>query len=260
MSWQHHLDWLKDYFVYFFTAKNRHGIHSPFVYELSDVVLKLPIPKEPKDALKAYKMGLIDSSEVIDIQDFGAGSRLLSNQRKVSNIARVSGSNNKTISLLYRLVNFYQPKNILELGTSLGIATNAMALASNNSIVYSVEGCPATHAQAKKQLAKYNSNNVELYQMEFKTFFKENKRIYDFVFLDGNHREEAVINLLETLESCIHDETIVLLDDIRWSAGMKRAWDKVIQNPNYHVTIDLFKTGLILRRKHQQKEHFLVKY
>ena len=260
MNWRHHFDWLKDYLVYFFTAKNRHGIHSPFVYNLSDVVLKLPIPKAHAHSIIAYKKDLTQSSEIIEVQDFGAGSRLLSNQRKVSDIARISGSNDKTIFLLYRLVKYYEPKQILELGTSLGIATNAMAIAAPESLVCSVEGCPATHSQAKKHLAKHQRNHVELKQMEFDTFFKENQRIYDFVFLDGNHREEAVIEMLASLRHCIHDETIILLDDIRWSAGMKRAWLKTIDNQNYHVTVDLFKTGLIMQRKHQQKEHFLVKY
>ncbi|MCC5923330.1 MAG: class I SAM-dependent methyltransferase [Crocinitomicaceae bacterium] len=260
MNWRHHLDWLKDYLVYFLTAKNRHGIHSPFVYNLSDVVLKLPISSSAQEELIAYKNDLINSTESIVIEDFGAGSRFLKDKRKISDIARISGSNMKTISLLYRLVNFYQPKRILELGTSLGIATNAMALAAPNASIYSVEGCAATHAQAKKHLAKYQRNNIELHQMNFANFFDQNDQVFDFVFLDGNHREEAVIEMLEKLENFIHDETIILLDDIRWSSGMKRAWQKTIENQNYHVTVDLFKTGLILKRKHQQKEHFLVKY
>jgi hypothetical protein len=40
---------------------------------------------------------------------------------------------------------------------------------------------------------------------------------------------------------------------------MFKAWKKIIKNENFHLTMDLFRMGIISKRPMQAKEHFVVK-
>ncbi len=52
---------------------------------------------------------------------------------------------------------YFEPKNILEIGTSLGLATSAFALGNNKAKVITLEGCPETANQCRKmQLQKFD--------------------------------------------------------------------------------------------------------
>ena len=67
------------------------------------------------------------------------------------------------------------------------------------------------------------------------------------------------MHYLELLTDRIHEQTIIILDDIRWSDSMYDAWKKIMNNPKYHLSIDLFRIGIISLRPGQEKEHFTIK-
>src|SRR5690606_22181807 len=148
------------YITFLFKATNQHGVHSPFVY---DLVTKCFYDKTTFDAysqLKHYRIALLKNKQSITITDFGAGSRLkASNTRKVSNICKTSGTPLHRAKLLYRLVRYFKPTNILELGTSLGIATQAMSLGNPSATITSVEGCPNISDFAQQQLHDFDLKN-----------------------------------------------------------------------------------------------------
>lgn len=57
----------------------------------------------------------------------------------------------------------------------------------------------------------------------------------------------------------IHDETIIILTGIRATTARIEKWEKFVQRPAFHLTMDLFETGIVMKRSHQQKEHFLIR-
>ena len=88
----------------------------------------------------------IYDGKVAKITDFGAGSHVNDNKtRKIKDVAKNSAKNAKFGKLIYRITQFYKPKNILELGTSLGISTLYLAKANKDTRLKS----PAT-------ILKYN--------------------------------------------------------------------------------------------------------
>jgi predicted O-methyltransferase YrrM len=121
--------------------------------------------------LNKYRKDLLKNHKTIQVTDFGAGSRVFtSNERKISAIAKNVGIPGKRAKFLFRLVNYLECKNILELGTSLGIGAAALA-ANKKSNVISIEGCPQTADVARQQMKKFNINNVELKVGEFEELF-----------------------------------------------------------------------------------------
>jgi predicted O-methyltransferase YrrM len=41
---------------------------------------------------------------------------------------------------LFSIINYFKPKNVLELGTSLGLGTTTIALANHDALITTVEG------------------------------------------------------------------------------------------------------------------------
>ncbi len=125
----------KKYIHYYFTAANGkgHGIHSPFVFNFVLDVLNNRKNIQPPANIEALRKELLQDDTALLIEDMGAGSRAnTSTKRTVKEITKSAVKPKKYGQLLHRLVNIYQPENIIELGTSLGITASYLAAGNVN--------------------------------------------------------------------------------------------------------------------------------
>lgn len=254
---------IKAYLKFLWHSKNHHGVHSPFVYSL---VTKCVYTKETKPQykiLKQYRNELLKNKNTIEVTDFGAGSRVFkSNIRQISKIAETAGISPKRAELLYRITNYFQPENILEIGTSLGLATSALSLGNPKAEIITLEGCPETSGVAQKQFQNLNLNNIKPVVTEFSSYLKTfNFRLstFDLIYFDGNHSKKATLDYFELLLPTITNETVWIFDDIHWSSDMEEAWEIIKNHPKVTVTIDTFQWGLVFFRYEQEKEHFVIR-
>lgn len=249
-----------EYIKYRWNAKGRHGIHSPFVYDFVDDCIRMKVGSEDSKYLNNLFDKLSSNSQEIEIQDFGAGSKKLGSKRKVSAIFKMSSSKGKYGELLYCLSKHYQPEEILEFGTSLGVGSSYFALGSKESNITTVEACKNTRSVAIENLKELN--NIHSEHGTFSDYLDQlpKEKKFDMIFIDGHHDGEALMDYLNRLQQHSHDETMFILDDIRWSDSMKSAWDKIVSDPRFHLSMDLFRVGIVLKREHQEKEHFLIRY
>lgn len=214
--------------------------------------------------LKKYKKELFRNHVKIEIQDFGAGSKKLnSHQRKVSHIAKNAGISIKYAQLLTRLGTYFKCKDVLEIGTSLGIGTLGLSLGSPNANITTLEGCPETLKITKQKFKNYGITNVQFIEGDFtKTLPRAIcNNTYDLIYFDGNHTEKATINYFEQCLVVKHDNSIFIFDDIYWSSGMTKAWQYIKKHSEVRLTIDTFQWGIVFFRKEQQeKEHFKIRF
>jgi len=254
----------KDYALHRLKGKTRHGTHSPFVYRLVDEVIYDFQPKKVYDDVEELRRGLLSDNRVINMTDLGAGSQLDNNkQRAVSVIAKNELKLPEPAQLLYRIAADLQPQSIIELGTSLGVTSVYFKKAVPTAMLYTLEGCPETAEVAKETLSKAAIDNYELIIGNFDDTLPvllNNMEKVDLVFIDGNHTREATLRYFEWLLPKVHDNTLLIFDDIYWSEGMKKAWTAIKAHPQVTVTIDLFFVGLVYFRKGQVKEDFLIKF
>ena len=141
---------IKSYLKFLLHSKNEHGVHSPFVFDLVTKCFYDNTKYPEYEQLKSYRKSLLANKNTIEVTDFGAGSRVFkSNTREISKIAQTAGITPKNAELLFRIARYLQPKNILEIGTSLGLATSALSIGNTNAKITTLEGCPQTMAVAK---------------------------------------------------------------------------------------------------------------
>ena len=100
----------KKYVRYYLTASNGngHGVHSPFVFEFIKYVLNDKKKYPCYDPIEKVRKNLLDNNDLIEIEDFGAGSTIIkSKQRVVKNIAASSLKPKKYSQLLFRIIQYY---------------------------------------------------------------------------------------------------------------------------------------------------------
>jgi predicted O-methyltransferase YrrM len=250
-----------EYIKFLFKATNQHGVHSPFVYDLVTKCFYDKTTYDTYSSLSKYRTSLLTNKQHIEITDFGAGSRVFnSNLRAVHLMAKNSGTTLKRAKLLFRIVQYFKPQHILELGSSLGIATHALASGHSESQVTTVEGCPNISNFTIQQLSNYNSSNVTLKTGEFDKIIPSlENNTYDLIFFDGNHNKKATLNYFNSLIDKAHNDSVFIFDDIHWSKDMTEAWEVIRTHPKVTVSIDTFFWGFIFFRKEQVKENFIIR-
>ena len=180
------LKFLLNYAKYRLKSDNEHDIHSPFIYELYNDVIKDENPFYIYDSIESIRAKLLLTELELEIKDYGAGSKVnSSNKRKVKDIAKHTLKTPKYGQLLFRLINRFKPNKILELGTSLGLSTMYLAASSKKTRVTSVEGCPNTAKVAQVNFDKIGFDNIQLINEKFDDFlpnYLSKTDVLDFVF------------------------------------------------------------------------------
>ena len=246
-----------EYIKYRLNAKYLHGVHSPFVYDFMKNAMGINIKEQHQKEILQCISNVNSNKKEIIVQDYGAKSKKLRGKRSVREIFKTSSSYGKNALLLYRISNYFKPKRILELGTSIGIGSLHLHLGCPSAHITSVEGCQETFNLAKQNL---ESTNIELMNSTFYDYIKSlNEESFDLIFIDGHHDGEALKYYLKLLSNYIHNDTIIVLDDIRWSTSMFNAWNKIKLEKKYHLSIDFFRMGILMKRPQQEKEHFILK-
>lgn len=257
---------VQKYLKYYFTASNGkgHGVHSPFVFDFIKFVLNDKKEYPCYRTIEKLREVLLADNNSIEVEDFGAGSAVInSKQRVVKDIATSSLKPKKYSQLLFRIVQYYQKTNVLELGTSLGTTTAYLASAAS-TVVTTMEGSANIAAIAKKNFSLLALKNIDIINGDFeKTLpeFLSTKKDIDFVFLDGNHRKVPTLKYFEEIQSHANEETMFVFDDIHWSKEMEEAWELIKKHEQVTLTIDLFFIGIaLLGKKFKEKQHFAIRF
>jgi len=246
-----------EYIKYRLNAKHLHGIHSPFVYNFMKRAMSIQMNKEELKVIQDCISEIKENKTQIKVTDYGAKSKKLKKNRTVKQIFRTSSSYGKNALLLYRISNYFKPKRILELGTSIGIGSLHLHLGAPEAKLTTIEGCPETYKIAEKNIG---NRPIERINKTFYDYIKDLENIkYDLIFIDGHHDGAALKYYIQLLEPHTHNDTIIILDDIRWSDSMNDTWSFLKREEKYHLSMDFFRMGVLSKRTQQRKENFVLK-
>ncbi len=252
------------YLRYWLAARDEHALHSPFLYDLYTRTIRAKDRHSPVFApIQVLRNELRNAKGIITVTDFGTGAGEYT--RSVGAIARQSLKPDKFGRLLYRSAQRFEVKTVLDLGTSLGITTAYLALATSltDGKVITFEGCPQTAARASDTFTRLGCRNVQQVIGDLnKTLTPTLASLddIDMVFFDANHRYEPTIQYFTACLDHIHNDSVFIFDDIHWSAEMEQAWNTIKGHPSVTVTIDLFYVGLVFFRREQPKQDFILRF
>ncbi|MFT4565128.1 MAG: putative O-methyltransferase YrrM [Saprospiraceae bacterium] len=228
---------------------------------IKKVIWRNDIPKQITDIIEKRRSELLNSRKSITPVDLGAGSFSgKTKMRSIAEIARNAVSEKAKCRLLYNTAQYYKPKNILELGTSLGISSLYLSKALPKSQIYTIEGDLQILGFASSHKIP-KTDNIQYINADFEQGLNKlltDGQSMDLILIDGAHHSKLQEALLPYYRSLSHKKTVWIIDDIYWSEDMTAWWNSLIQEKQFNVAIDLFQFG-ILYYNDQIKEPINVK-
>lgn len=250
-----------NYLFYFFTAGNKHSVHSPFVYDLVTKVINARRTKPEYHTFELLRSKMLRSNADVQITPIGAS--FFEGKKKLRDVVKASAKSAKYAELLERLCAYFNPEFAIEIGSSVGISTMYQAAGIQQGVLFSLEG---NHDSLK--IAKHNLEKAELPHVQWReglfsdtlpALLNDLPRV-DYVFFDGNHQMESTLQYFEWCLQKAHTGTVFVFDDIRWSDDMLLAWNKIKNHPLVTVSVDLYAMGIVFFRTGQEKEHFTIRF
>lgn len=259
MNWHQ----IKAYIKYRITAKYR-PLNSPFASDLFDEFFCETYPYYAFVVIDKLRDSLLKSNDKIEVTDFGAGSKVFSNnKRSIRHLIKYNASSKEQGELLFRLVTYFKPQNIIELGTSLGLGTLYLALPNSRAHVFTIEGCPKIAKVAEQNFISAQAKNITQLVGSFKSELPKiiNKLgKVDMVYFDGHHDYQATMDYFNICLPKAAVSAIFIFDDIHWSQGMTKAWSQIIAHSAVSVSFDFFDFGIAILNKDIEKLNGVVKW
>ena len=225
---------------------------------------------DPKNSLyenfERERNAFLRNDSEITVLDLGAGSAANEGAtRMIKNIASRSLSPTALSNLYVRLISNYGLKEILELGTSLGINTLYLAVAAGH--VTTFEGAPAVAGIARNLFQRLNAANISLVEGNIDhtlpDYLVKSKPI-DLALIDANHRYEPTLNYFNQIVRRISTRGIIVIDDIHYNEGMESAWNEIKASKLVYGSADIYRVGFLffdpsLNKQHVVLQHSLLK-
>ena len=216
-----------------------YGVHSPFVYNLITNVIEEKTPY--------YAFEEIENER----------KRILSFQNNISKITAKETQSPNYGALLFRLVNFFKCRNVIEIGSTTGIMSLYLSMASRNSCsCFALEERPNIIDTVEDFAKKHHLSRLHLIQGDYESNLKElhsTLQKADLIFINRISDVEKVVSLCAPF---MHNETVLVLNDITKNKEMKGLWKKIKKDNESRITIDLYSLGLVFLDEKFHKQHY----
>lgn len=236
------------YVKHLLNSRSGFKIHSPFVYKFYKNILEDSAQYPDYKTIDAIRKKLLNSSGTVA-------------QVPIPKLIRRSSIKTSEGQLLLRIVRYFRPRTILELGTSLGISTLYMALGSPGANIITIEGNKETFDFAGRNFSELGIMNIHPIHGNFDDILTpvltETGKL-DLVFFDGNHKKEPTLRYFNLCLEHMNRDSLFIFHDIHWSEGMEQAWKEIRSHPSVTVSIDLFHMGMVFFDDRLSKEDFIL--
>lgn len=233
------------FILYYFRAKTVYEIDSPFIFSFFKEVLDDNRQYYAFNEIKTLRNALLQNDSQIDRIDFGTGNQ--HRVQKINEILKKSSISPFKGKLLFRIVKWFEPVKILELGTNLGLSAAYMASTDKSRKLITVEGDPALAGIAQQNIKTLGLSNIQLVQGEFgnvlSNLLKENPD-FDLFYIDGNHAKDSTLEYTSMIFKTVPNRFLIVFDDIYWSADMTAAWKEIQSYQEFNIKVDLYHWGL----------------
>lgn len=195
---------------------------------------------------------LLQAEGVVTYSDLGAGSQARGPgtvTRNIRDLARRSSRTSREGLLLHQIVRSLQPGIALELGTHLGIGSLYQASGSPACRFITIEGAKELGELARQHWA-LSAIGLQP-ELHIGAFDEVLPRLLssgirpDYALIDGNHQYEPTLRYFDWIFTEMDPGGIIILDDIYWSQGMKKAWDAIRRKTGISLAIDMYPFGII---------------
>ena len=218
-----------------------HGVHSPFVYNLITKVIEEKASFYAFDEIEKYR------------------KELLSQKNDLSILTTKEAQSREYGALLFRIVNFFKCQSVLQIGSSTGIMSLYLAMASKHCDCFALEERPNILCAIKDFVLAHNLDKfhfVEGNSKEALMKFQSTSTQMDLIFINQLPESMTVEELYSLCQSLRHKETVLIINEIKRNKNMNKLWLMMRNHPQSRVSIDLFALGILFFDDKLHKKHY----
>ena len=209
-------------------TRNGFGVHSPWAYDLIQFVINEKLP------YYAYE----------DLYPFW--------EKAPQYMPQYPQSRDE---LLFRLVNRFNPKYILEVGTGAGVSTGYLASVSKESKVVTVDFPNPGEKEVRKNLRKiHNIEYIAADVLKTVRSIMESGNIPQFIHIAHTALWRQVVDLILPYAT---SETVIVVEDLD-KKQKKEWWKEIIKDQRVGVTFQMTKLGLLFFDRKMTKQHYVL--
>ena len=253
---------IKEYILFKFKAGTKHSVHSPFVFDLCERVFEDQRTFHAFQEIEALRKQRSKEKGLVKIIELGAGSKHnIRQERTVGDLVKHVAIPPKYGQILFKLVEVLQPRQILEMGTSIGFSGLYLHKAKPSAAMISLEGNPFVAHIARQHFDQLSADSIKIEVGVFEDTLEKalaQLQTVELAFIDGNHTYEATIDYFKKILPFTNKKSCLIFHDIHWSKGMRKAWDEICSDERVVFSIDLFEMGLIFFNEGVPKQHFIL--
>lgn len=232
---------------FFRQARTVYQIHSPLGYQLIGLIQAHDKEYYAFRAIEKLRQATLHDNTIIKRTDYGTGQR--NETISIGHFAQKATISRERGEGYFRLMNWKKPGIILELGTALGFSAAYLASPVTNAQLHTMEGDPALVDYAQEVIGKLELQNITFYPGKIEdrlSILVQQLTPIDVVHLDANHSYEATMAYFQIIRPHLARQALIIVDDIRWSAGMYRAWQSLIKGFDRVMVIEFYGWGLLI--------------
>jgi predicted O-methyltransferase YrrM len=213
-----------------------YGVHSPFAFNLITKVIEERAQFYVFDEIENFRSRLFDAR-----------------QKEIETQHRNYGA------LLFRLVNYFDCRNILQIRGLSGIMSLYLAEAKNNCSCYVFEE-NSDFTEAVKRFAELrNLSNLHFLEGDYGANIaklKSENSSFDLVFINQAGNAAATAATVGLTRAFYSERTVLVIDGIYSNKDMQTFWQTLVEHPETCVTVDLYALGLVFFNPKLNKQHY----
>jgi len=239
-----------EFFRYYFKAVTRYQLHSPFVFELSTVLLE--------DPRWFYAFRDVEELRIM----LRKAPHLVGNEQVPGHLLKTAG-NRCQGQLLFRLVEHLRPQTMLELGSTVGIRAMYMAAASREARFIGLETNPQSAHIARTNLDWLGlAKNAVIVDGAMDVSLPsalDMLKVLDILVLSLLENTVSVLRIWETSLPFAHDKTIFVFSHAHHSKESAATWAAIKNHPRVRLSLDYFDLSIaFIDPDFREKQHFCI--
>lgn len=156
--------------------------------------------------------------------------------------------------LLFRLVNFFSAKTVLQIGVSEGWQAMYLHAAAHRLLVLD-EDQDKLDAASKLNCDSKGLHSIPGWDLASVGKGMEALGTLDLLYLNVSHDEELTRSLFDRCLAYAHSDTVFIIDGIH-KKRMKKCWRYIQERKDVPITMDLYSLGLVFFNRKMHKKNY----
>jgi predicted O-methyltransferase YrrM len=165
-------------------------------------------------------------------------------------------------AFLFRMINFFKCRTVLQIGCSTGVMTAYLASAGRTQTeCFALENRSNVLQPAKDFALAHHLCKLCFIEGDYeKSLQSVANRLtkIDLLFVNQLPDSMEVENVIHLCKSLINESTILIINGIGANKKIKKTWKKIKEDPQVRVSMDLYALGIVFFNEKLQKRHYKV--